>query len=329
MKLAILGIGKIFDMIIPFYPSLNIEKTYLLSTVRSYEKAQELVERYGFAGVYTDYDKMLNEADIDSVYIALPNHLHYDYALKAIKAHKHVLCEKPITANEKEYQELEKLAHEAGVYFVEAMMIHYMPIIEKLKQSLKDIGKHQLAILNFTQYSSRYDAFLRGEILPAFDPQKCGGALYDINVYNLHLALYLFGIPDSYYYEPAIERGIDTHGVLTLNYPDGFKVICIGAKDCNGTSQSEIIGTKGMIHYAGPPGIMTNYTVETKEKLETITEKVDYTHRYEFDAFINMVNHHQDNRVAEMMCLSKNASIIMAECRYAKGIVFGNDGKEI
>ena len=156
MKLGILGVGKIVDMIMPFYTSLGIEKTYFLSTDRSFSKAQTLIQTYGFDGVYKDYQLMLKEADIDTVYIALPNHLHYQYAKQAIMAGKHVICEKPISVTIGEYDQLKSYAQQKGVYLLEAMMLHYMPIIEKLKQSLNQLGSLKLATLHFTQYSSRY-----------------------------------------------------------------------------------------------------------------------------------------------------------------------------
>ena len=163
----------------------------------------------------------LLESDVDTIYVALPNHLHYGFAKKALLAGKHVILEKPGTSNAAQMRELEKLAAQEKKMLLEAMNIHYLPVFQSLKEHLKDLGTIKIVSLNYSQYSSRYDAFRRGEVLAAFDPKRAGGALMDLNVYNIHAAVGLFGKPESVRYEANVEREIDTsrnshHGLRQL-----------------------------------------------------------------------------------------------------------------
>jgi len=328
MKLAILGTGMIVDMILRFYTTLPIEETYLLSTKRSYQKAQQMAESYGFKGVYDDYDQLLSEADFDTVYIGLPNHLHFDYAIKAIEAGKNVICEKPMVTNVNEMTQLIKAAQVHDVIILEAMTVHYLPLVTKMASLLDSLGDLKMATLHNTHYSSRYDAFRAGTILPAFDPEKCGGSLYDINDYNLHLALCLFGQPKASYYHATVEQGIDTHGVLILDYGT-FKVSCIGAKDCFGSNYSQIQGTDGEISYIGGPGMLTGFDVTYKNgDTKHYHDDVDYAHRYEFMRFIEIIDHHDRRAADELMAISVMANDIMALSRQQAAIILGNDERK-
>src|SRR5699024_5520848 len=99
---------------------------------------------------------------------------------------------------------------------------------------------------NFVQYSSRYDAFLEGDIAPVFNPKMGGGALVDLNIYNIHFVLALLGEPKKIQYLTNMNRGVDTSGLLTLSY-EYAQVNCIGAKDSHGLKQILIQGEKGVM----------------------------------------------------------------------------------
>ena len=104
----------------------------------------------------------------------------------------------------------------------------------------------KLVQCNFSQYSSRYDAFCAGDVQPAFDPACAGGALMDLGVYNVSYIVGLFGEPNQAKYTANMERGIDTSGILTMDY-SGFKAVSIAAKDCAAPARYIIQGTKGYI----------------------------------------------------------------------------------
>ena len=106
--------------------------------------------------------------------------------------------------------------------------------------------------INYSQYSSRYDAFKRGEIAPAFNPEMGGGALRDLNIYNIHLLVGLFGKPHRVEYLPNVERGVDTSGILVLDYGN-FKAVAIGAKDCSAEIRSTIQGIRELLPFLVQP----------------------------------------------------------------------------
>ncbi len=156
---------------------------------------------------------------------------------------KHVLCEKPFTSNYDEAQHLITLAHEKNLFIFDAITSAFLPNVQEIRSHLKEIGEIKIVLMNYSHYSSRYDKFKNGEVLPAFDPNKCGGALMDLNIYNLNLALYLFGEPKQTTYQANMMNGIDTSGVLSMDY-DTFKCVCIAAKDCTAPATVTIQGDK-------------------------------------------------------------------------------------
>lgn len=114
---------------------------------------------------------------------------------------------------------------------VEAVTTRYIPNTLKIKEMFPQLGDIKIVTANYSQYSSRYDALKKGEVLPAFNQDMSGGALMDLNIYNINLMVTLFGTPKSVNYQANIKKGIDTSGILTLDY-DSFKCVCIAAKDC-------------------------------------------------------------------------------------------------
>lgn len=143
------------------------------------------------------------------------------------------------------------ISQERNLYLFEAITTIYLPSYAEIKKLLSRIGTVKVVSCNFSQYSHRYDAFRSGKVLPVFDPQKSGGAMMDLNLYNLHWLLGLFGEPKSVHYSANIERNIDTSGVLTLDY-DSFQAVSIAAKDCAAPCSYVIQGTEGYIRQSGP-----------------------------------------------------------------------------
>ena len=269
MKLAILGTGKIVQEFLPMIREIeNVELVAILSTPRSLEKAKELQATYHIEKVYTDYATLLADKAIDTVYVALPNHLHYSYTKEALLQGKHVICEKPFTLRLAELQELVELAKAKQLILIEAITNQYLNNYLQIKEDIQKIGKVKIVECNYSQYSSRYDAFKKGNVLPAFDPKKGGGALMDINIYNIHFVVGLFGEPKQVDYLANVQRAVDTSGVLVLDYVD-FKVVCIGAKDSSAEIRSVIQGTDGSIEVIGATNEIPVYTLNTKEGQET------------------------------------------------------------
>lgn len=324
MKLGILGMGKIVQELMQVYHRLDVEETYLLTTERSRKKGELLAQKHGFSGVFTDYSQLL-DSPVDTVYIALPNHLHFGYAKEALERGKHVILEKPATETAAQWAQLTALAKERGLLLIEAVTVHQLPAYHKLKEAISSVGKPRLAVLNYSQYSSRYDDFKAGKIHPVFDPQKAGGALYDINFYNVHAALGLFGMPKGVSYKANVEKGIDLSGVLHLDYGD-LQVACVGAKDCQGENISTLQSEGGVIRIPEPMSRMTGFQVLPRggepETVDCGSENRMYT---EFESLLALMKCPDLERIAYLQQLSLDAMSIMEQARHEAGIQFPAD----
>lgn len=245
MKLGIVGSGKIVQEFLPWLASSPaFEVAALCSTQRSAGKAAALCAQYGVPLHVTDYSQLL--AAVDVVYIALPNLLHTAYAKAALEAGRHVIVEKPLAPCASEAAALSALAHRKGCFLFEAVTTQYLENYRKLRQLLPRVGQVKLVQCNFSQYSSRYDAFCAGQTAPVFDPQQAGGALMDLAVYNVSYIVGLFGEPQQVHYAANVEKGIDTSGILTMDYRS-FKAVSIAAKDCAAPPRYVIQGTRGYL----------------------------------------------------------------------------------
>ena len=262
MKLGIVGSGKIVQEFLPWLASSPaFEVAALCSTQRSADKAAALCAQYGVPFHVTDYSQLL--AAVDVVYIALPNLLHTAYAKAALEAGRHVIVEKPLAPCASEAAALSALAHRKGCFLFEAMTTQYLENYRKLRQLLPRVGQVKLVQCNFSQYSSRYDAFCAGQTAPVFDPQQAGGALMDLAVYNVSYIVGLFGEPQQVHYAANVEKGIDTSGILTMDYRS-FKAVSIAAKDCAAPPRYVIQGTRGYLlqkstaNFCGPVTLHLN-----------------------------------------------------------------------
>ena len=325
MKLGILGTGMIAKEVLQFVNQLEFESIYILSTEKSIEKAKILAQKYNISKCFTNYDDML-ASDVDILYIALPNHLHYQFTKKALENSKHVILEKPSTSNFAQLNELITIAKNNNFYLLEAVNLYHLPAYKALKNDLNKIGKIKIVSLNYSQYSSRYNAFKQGNIMPVFDYKKSGGALMDINVYNVHASLGLFGEPKNVEYFPNIEKGIDTSGILVMSYND-FKAVCIGAKDCNAQAICSIQGELGTISFIGSPSTLTEYKLILNNGIEQTYAIKKPEHRliYEFREFIRIINEKDDVLYNVLLKNSILSAKIIETARKKAGIYFADE----
>ena len=279
MKLAIIGSGMIVNDFLTMVRDISgIQLEAIVGTDRSIEKMKLLKTNYGIRQVSTNYSDCLNDQNIDTVYIALPNHLHFSFAKQALLSKKNVICEKPFTLNLSEMKELRELASSNNVMLLEAITNQYLTNYKKIKEAVTTIGDIKLIECNYSQYSSRYNAFKKGDILPAFNPKMGGGALMDINIYNIHFVTGLFGEPQEINYSANVENSIDTSGILSLDYKDK-KVVCIGAKDSTAPVRTIIQGNNGSIVIEGPTSTIDRFTVIDHQNNSQIVDFKVHTHR--------------------------------------------------
>lgn len=325
MKIGILGTGMIVKDLLTIIHEFNFERMAILGTKQTQEETKTLASQYHIHDVFYDYDELL-KSDIDTIYVALPNHLHFEFAKKALLHHKNVIIEKPMTSHSKELEELMDIADKQHVMIFEAMNIHYLPAFQSLKENIQKVGNIKIVNFNYSQYSSRYNAFKEGHVLPAFDCHKSGGALMDLNVYNLNAIMGLFGRPQDNFYFANVEKGIDTSGMMVLDYGN-FKAVSIGAKDCKAPIISTIQGDQGVIIIEKPVNQMVSYKFIDNQGQETFYKDSLTKHRlyYEFKEFIRMIEEKDDIKQQEMLNLSLEISKVMEKGRKQEGVVFDND----
>lgn len=318
MKLAIIGSGKIVHDFLTITKDLKkTDLSAIIGTERSIDVLQQLSSEYHINEVYTDFDQALEQGDFDTVYVAVPNFLHYVFAKKALEHGKNVISEKPFTVKYEEFESLKKIALEKKLVLVEAITNQYLQNYLDLKQKVSELGDLKVIESNYSQYSSRYDAFKAGKLLPAFDPKKGGGALMDLNIYNIHFIVGLLGRPQKVSYFPNIEREIDTSGILTLDYGK-TKAVAIGAKDSTSPVVETIIqGNKGSIVVNGPTNEMPSFDVFDKDK--QLIEKVDhniYPHRM-YQEFVEFEKIIEKNDLATVKIKLQHSEDVMWVVKHA------------
>lgn len=178
-KWASLGTGVIANELVQALQAMG-GNLYSVAN-RTYDKGVEFAQKYGIEKVYREIDEVFEDPEVDIIYISTPHNTHIHYLRKALKAGKHVLCEKSITLNSEELAEAIQLAEENQVILAEAMTIFHMPIYRQLSEVVASgkLGELKMIQMNFGSYKE-YDMTNR-----FFNKNLAGGALLDIGVYAL------------------------------------------------------------------------------------------------------------------------------------------------
>ncbi len=246
LKFGTIGSGWIADEYIHGAKDSGLwELTAVYSRTR--ERGEEYAKRHGASYVFTDVEEMAASDVIDAVYIASPNALHYQQSKILLEHGKHVICEKPLCAQKEKVEELQQIARDHGVVFLEAIMFLHLPQRKILENALARIGTITMAKIDFCQRSSKLDAYLRGELPNIFNPTLETGALMDLGIYCVYPALVLFGQPESFSTDAfMMKSGADGAGVITLRYPDKLVTLTYSKLGQAGAN-SDFQGTEGTV----------------------------------------------------------------------------------
>lgn len=327
MKLGILGSGKIVKEVLPVLKEIeNIEVVAIAA--RNEEKLQNLCEEFAIEKYYLSIEALLADEQIDTVYVALPNNLHFDAMDKAIDAGKYIICEKPFTTNSYETEKIIEKAKEHEVMIVEAISHRFIPNAIEAKKIVDDLGDIKIVSLNYSQYSSRYDKFKEGIIEPVFSLESAGGALIDLNLYNVAFAVDTFGLPKDVKYFANIEKNIDTSGIVILDYDD-FKISCIGSKDSAAPMINTIQGTKGTIEI---PDALNSFE---EFNLEVVGDDGQYSFQfnqegksrlyYEFVCIEEILRTRDTKKEKELLEKTHNYMEVITKARFDANIYYPSD----
>lgn len=325
LKLGIIGTSWISKQLVEAAQATNkwkVTSVYSRKLVRAKEFGQPL----GISDFFDDLESFFTNGDFDTVYIASPNSLHFQQAKLAIEHGKNVIVEKPAFTNPKQYDEIARLLVQYDCHLVEAARHIHTRIFERLKDDVQKLPQIDGAYLNVRQYSSRMHTLAPGEE-PAnvFKPEFAGGALMDIGVYGIYVAVALFGMPISCLYSPVLYRKeIDLSGIVILDY-DGFGVTVDIAKNTTTHQGSEIYGDKEVVGIDSILNMhkLTYYDAGGQKHASRI--KVPENPLYEeMNEFADLFNN-PDRKLADYWVLSKQVGEVLYKLRKTAGIEFPED----
>ena len=227
---------------------------------------------------------------------------------------------------EEERAELIRLAKERHLLLVEAAPTTFLPNFQILKRELPRVGRVKLVLANYSQYSSRYDAVLRGEVPNIFNPAYAGGCLMDINFYNVYLNAALFGRPQKAVYYPNRHGELaDTSGIMVMQY-EGFVSTNAGAKDTWGVNFFQIEGEQGYIYIQDGSNGLARIRVVTKKEDITYNQQ-DNPDRwyYEVQELTRLLLADDYDSIYSRLDITLKVTGIIEDARRAAGILFPGD----
>ncbi|MDR1860362.1 MAG: Gfo/Idh/MocA family oxidoreductase [Bacteroidales bacterium] len=256
LRTAILGTGDISHEFVQ-----NVAKASDFRITHVYNR--DIAKAAAFARSYNiehscDTYATVNASDVDVVYIGLPNGLHFEAAREALTAGKHVLVEKPLVSTLHEFDVLSATAARAGCRLIEITRTLSSSGFSALRNCLPQLGALRWVDISFCKYSRKYNAWLEGQKPNVFTAEFSGGALYDLGVYGVHLAVGLFGLPRMVSYRcNMMSSGVDSAGALCLTY-DGFTVNMLCGKNFELPPRVALCGERDTAFSASPPSILHN-----------------------------------------------------------------------
>lgn len=192
---------------------------------------------------YSSYEAVINDPAIDAIYVPLPNSLHREWAIRAMRQGKHVLCEKPLALDFHEAAEMIRTARECGVLLMEAFMYRYTDRMRQVEQVLARGVLGEVLSVNST-----FRFFLDRENTIKEKPELGGGAMYDVGCYPLNLiGVVADAEPVSISVECDKPNGVDINLSAILCYESGLIASLHCGFNAFGLMHSEIVGTEGVL----------------------------------------------------------------------------------
>ena len=246
LKLAVVGTKFISDL---FVRGAVLSGRYELYAIcsRSRVRGEQYARKFGFRKAMQTVDEAAADPEVDVVYLATPNTLHFAQARLCLERGKHVIVEKPSVVSTWQLGQLLALAEERGVFLFEAMRSIHNPNYAAVKEQLDRIGTIRYARFTLMKDFSKQRDPVTGARSPVFLPGVSGGCNYHLGVYGINAALYFFGKPDEIRYHPVrLDTGVDVVGSCTLRYP-GFVCDVTSSVVTETTLSNEIQGTEGIL----------------------------------------------------------------------------------
>lgn len=319
MKIGILGAGSIAKVMAKTLNQMEEVCCYAVAA-RDYERAKAFKEEFGFRKAYGSYEEMLKDEEVELIYIATPHSHHYEHAKMCIEHHKHVLCEKAFTINEKEAKALFELAKEKDVLITEAIWTRYMPSRTLINELIESgiIGKVSTVTANIGYPISQKERIM--------EPSLAGGALLDIGIYPINFASMVLGDKINKIESSAIlsDKGIDLQNSMTFMYEDNKMAILNSSALVAINREGVIAGDKGyiVVQNINNPEKITVYDQNHVQIKEAVIPHQITGYEYEVRATIKAIQ--KGERQCQEMPHEETLRVmhIMDELRKEWGIVY-------
>ncbi len=251
IRIGILGAAAIVPMALT-NPAQGIHEAQILAiAARDPKRAYALAKKHGIPRIHQTYSALLADSDIDAIYNPLPNSLHAKWTIRALRAGKHVLCEKPFAANMQEAEEMAAAARETGLVLSEAFAYRYHPLTARVKQIIAsgELGEIQ-------HFDAQFGFLLPSPNNIRFKYDLAGGALMDTGCYPVSLIRHLANA------EPTVERAearlfapdVDRKMTADLSFADSrtAHVVCDMLSPRLFHSSLKVQGSEGQLQVINP-----------------------------------------------------------------------------
>ena len=256
---------------------------------RNQERAKAFAERYGATRSYGSYQALIEDPEVDIIYIATPHDQHYPLSKACLEAGKAVLCEKPVTMHAGQFDALSQMANERNCFYMDALWTRFLPTIGKTLDLLPQIGPIRSIHADFG-FKANFDPQSR-----LFNPLLGGGSLMDIGIYPVFLALLILGYPDEIRADAVFgSTGVDESLSAIFRYKSGALATLRSTFLADTKTEAEIAGELGTI-YIHPRWHMPSH-IELKKR----------GRNPEFYHFIYRKNGYEYEAEECMRCLDKS-----------------------
>ena len=266
IKFGILATGNIANSMAKAVQDLDDVECYAAAS-RSFERAKDFADKWGFENAYGSYEELVEDSEVDLIYVASPHSHHYSHAKLCLEHGKHVLLEKAFTVNSAQAEELIALAKDKGLLLAEAFWPRYMPTRKILDDLIEQgtIGEVQAVTAEFGAPLSHIERM--------WNPELAGGALLDLGVYSINFALQIFTSQVKQIRSDAVmsELGVDQMNGITLKFEDG-KVAVLHS------NMMACMRNRGVVY--GDKGYIELYELNNPKTIRVFNEKKELTASY-------------------------------------------------
>ena len=313
-KIGIIGCGWIAEKMAITLQGMEKVEAYAIAS-RSMTKAKDFADKWRFTKAYGSYEEMLDDEQVELVYIATPHSHHFEHTRLSLLKGKPVLCEKAFTANAWQAEELLSLAKEKGIFLTEAIWTRYMPLSKTISELLEKgvIGKPQLLTANLS-----YPNYNRERM---YKPELAGGALLDLGVYTLNFAAMAFGTDIVRTTSSCIlsDTGVDKQNSITLEYADGKMAVLCSSLTAKSDRQGIISGDKGImiVENINNPQSVRVYNNDDQLQQEILFAQRVNGYEYEFEemaaAFDSGLTQTQSMPLAQTLAVMRLCDALRAQ----------------